>query len=59
MLAIRLAKPCQDCEGCGKVYNYPDYKGETCIQCKGLGEVPTEAGQELLRFLSVHYTKTT
>ena len=47
--SVELTYICKQCQGSGKVW--PPYKQEDCSNCQGVGELPTEAGTALLRFL--------
>jgi DnaJ-class molecular chaperone len=44
-----LDRVCTHCQGEGK-----EGFGLTCLACNGVGREPTEAGKEILRFLTIH-----
>ena len=51
-MEIQLSKICPECGGYKYIYDMDDdYKEKPCKECKGIGEVHTQSGIELLEFL--------
>lgn len=54
-IALKLTNPCDHFAYSYKTKDYEYFSRKDCPACKGLGEVPTEEGKELLEFLRKFY----
>lgn len=52
---LHLIEDCSECHGTGKTFydHNADTQLEPCTTCLGIGQVPTEEGQELVEFLTL------